>query len=123
MAAAVEVLAASDETLVTGRGLAFGTALEVALKLEETCLRPVRGLSYADLRHGPIAVVGPGLTARGRRRPRRTDARPAGRARPRPDRRGALGSLAVGGDAAAGRRRRRTTCRVRTSPSRSPRSA
>jgi glucosamine--fructose-6-phosphate aminotransferase (isomerizing) len=45
------------ETLVSGRGLLFGTALEVALKLEETCLRPVRGLSYADLKHGPIAVV------------------------------------------------------------------
>jgi glutamine---fructose-6-phosphate transaminase (isomerizing) len=63
VAAAVDALVSSDETLVTGRGLAFGTALEVALKLEETCLRPVRGLSYADLRHGPIAVVGPGLTA------------------------------------------------------------
>jgi glucosamine--fructose-6-phosphate aminotransferase (isomerizing) len=63
VAAAVDALASSDETLVTGRGLAFGTALEVALKLEETCLRPVRGLSYADLRHGPIAVVEPGLTA------------------------------------------------------------
>lgn len=50
-------LAHSEETLVSGRGLLFGTALEVALKLEETCLRPVRGLSYADLRHGPIAVV------------------------------------------------------------------
>jgi glucosamine--fructose-6-phosphate aminotransferase (isomerizing) len=60
---AVDVLAESDEILVTGRGLVFGTALEVALKIEETCLRPVRGLSYADLRHGPIAVVGPGLTA------------------------------------------------------------
>jgi glucosamine--fructose-6-phosphate aminotransferase (isomerizing) len=63
VAAAVDVLAASDDVLVTGRGLAFGTALEVGLKLEETCLRPVRGLSYADLRHGPIAVVGPGVTA------------------------------------------------------------
>lgn len=63
VAAAVDALASSDEALVTGRGLAFGTALEVALKLEETCLRPVRGLSYADLRHGPIAVVAPGLTA------------------------------------------------------------
>lgn len=55
--AAVERLATSAETLVSGRGLLFGTALEIALKLEETCLRPVRGLSYADLRHGPIAVV------------------------------------------------------------------
>jgi glutamine---fructose-6-phosphate transaminase (isomerizing) len=54
---AVERLADSIETLVSGRGIVFGTALETALKLEETCLRPVRGLSYADLRHGPIAVV------------------------------------------------------------------
>ena len=55
--AAAEVLRNSAETLVSGRGLLFGTALEMALKLEETCLRPVRGLSYADLRHGPIAFV------------------------------------------------------------------
>jgi glutamine---fructose-6-phosphate transaminase (isomerizing) len=61
--AVVEELAAGPSTLVTGRGLLLGTALEVALKLEETCLRPVRGLSYADLRHGPIAVVGEGVTA------------------------------------------------------------
>lgn len=54
---AADRLASTPETLVSGRGLAFGTALEAALKLEETCLRPVRGLSYADLRHGPIAVV------------------------------------------------------------------
>ncbi|HEX6232395.1 MAG TPA: SIS domain-containing protein [Jiangellaceae bacterium] len=54
---AVEALAATPDILVSGRGIAFGTALETALKLEETCLRPVRGLSYADLRHGPIAVV------------------------------------------------------------------
>lgn len=54
---AVGRLAETPETLVSGRGVMFGTALETALKLEETCLRPVRGLSYADLRHGPIAVV------------------------------------------------------------------
>ncbi len=54
---AIDRLAESVETLVSGRGIVFGTALETALKLEETCLRPVRGLSYADLRHGPIAVV------------------------------------------------------------------
>ena len=57
--AAVTTLAEADATLVSGRGLAYSTALEVALKLEETCLEPVRGLSYADLRHGPIAVVDP----------------------------------------------------------------
>jgi len=55
--AMVERLAGTQEVLASGRGLAFGTTLEVALKLEETCLRPVRGLSYADLKHGPIAVV------------------------------------------------------------------
>ena len=55
--AMVSALAATQEVLASGRGLAFGTTLEVALKLEETCLRPVRGLSYADLKHGPIAIV------------------------------------------------------------------
>jgi glutamine---fructose-6-phosphate transaminase (isomerizing) len=60
---AVDLLAEAGDVLVTARGLVFGTALETALKLEETCLRPVRGLSYADLRHGPIAVVRAGVTA------------------------------------------------------------
>jgi glucosamine--fructose-6-phosphate aminotransferase (isomerizing) len=54
---AAGLLDGTADTLVTGRGITYGTALEVALKLEETCLRPVRGLSYADLKHGPIAVV------------------------------------------------------------------
>ena len=57
----VERLGGTQEVLVSGRGLAFGTTLEVALKLEETCLRPVRGLSYADLKHGPMAVIDPHL--------------------------------------------------------------
>lgn len=54
---AIGRLEQADHILVSGRGLVYGTALEIALKLEETCLEPVRGLSYADLRHGPIAVV------------------------------------------------------------------
>lgn len=61
--AAVEALRAAGATLVSGRGILYGTALEIALKLEETCLRPVRGLSYADLRHGPMAVVDERLVA------------------------------------------------------------
>lgn len=60
---AVGLLADRDEILVTGRGLAYAAALETALKLEETCLRPVRGLSYADLRHGPIAIVDPQIVS------------------------------------------------------------
>ena len=60
---AVTLLARTNEVLVTGRGLAYAAAAETALKLEETCLRPVRGLSYADLKHGPIAIVDPQLVA------------------------------------------------------------
>ena len=60
---AVAALQNTDYTVVSGRGLMMGTALETALKLEETCLRPVRGYSYADLRHGPISVVTTGMTA------------------------------------------------------------
>ena len=60
---AVTLLARTNEVLVTGRGLAYAAAVETALKLEETCLRPVRGLSYADLKHGPIAIVDPQLVS------------------------------------------------------------
>jgi glucosamine--fructose-6-phosphate aminotransferase (isomerizing) len=60
---AVATLLAAEYTVVSGRGLMLGTALETALKLEETCLRPVRGYSYADLRHGPISVVTSGVAA------------------------------------------------------------
>jgi glucosamine--fructose-6-phosphate aminotransferase (isomerizing) len=63
VSAAAEALAGADRVVVSGRGLLLGTALETALKMEETCLRPVRGYSYADLRHGPISVVGEGLLA------------------------------------------------------------
>ncbi|WP_374929251.1 SIS domain-containing protein [Kytococcus sedentarius] len=45
------------DLVITSRGLCLGTALETALKVEETCLRSVRSYSYADLRHGPIAAV------------------------------------------------------------------
>lgn len=58
-----EILATANHTVAAGRGLLMGTALEIALKLEETCLRPVRGYSYADLRHGPISVVTDGVAA------------------------------------------------------------
>ncbi len=60
---AAAALAGVDRVVVSGRGLLLGTALETALKMEETCLRPVRGYSYADLRHGPISVVGDGVLA------------------------------------------------------------
>jgi len=43
--------------VVSGRGLALGTARELALKLGETCYITTMGLSFADLQHGPIAVL------------------------------------------------------------------
>ncbi|POM27020.1 Glutamine--fructose-6-phosphate aminotransferase [isomerizing] [Actinomadura rubteroloni] len=53
----VEGLAGVQGVVVSGRGLAFGTALELALKIKEACYLHAMGLSYADLLHGPIAVV------------------------------------------------------------------
>lgn len=44
--------------VVSGRGYAYSAALELALKLKEACYLHAMGLSYADLLHGPIAVVG-----------------------------------------------------------------
>lgn len=63
VAAAAHALDEAEDVVVSGRGLLMGTALETALKLEETCLQPVRGYSYADLRHGPISVVTSGVLA------------------------------------------------------------
>jgi glucosamine--fructose-6-phosphate aminotransferase (isomerizing) len=47
--------------LVTGRGLLLAAALETALKIRETTGILAEGISPADLRHGPIAAVGPGF--------------------------------------------------------------
>jgi glucosamine 6-phosphate synthetase-like amidotransferase/phosphosugar isomerase protein len=61
VAPAAEALAGrltyADTLVVSGRGYAYSTALELALKLKETCYVTAVGLSYADLVHGPIAIV------------------------------------------------------------------
>ena len=54
---AAAALAGAAGMVVSGRGLAYATALEIALKLKEACYLHAMGLSYADLLHGPIAVV------------------------------------------------------------------
>jgi glucosamine--fructose-6-phosphate aminotransferase (isomerizing) len=53
----VDELARDSGVVVSGRGLAYAAALELALKLKEACYLHAMGLSYADLLHGPIAVV------------------------------------------------------------------
>lgn len=44
-------------TVVAGRGYASATAKEIALKLQETCELPAVGFSWADLLHGPLALL------------------------------------------------------------------
>ncbi|HKB31061.1 MAG TPA: SIS domain-containing protein [Streptosporangiaceae bacterium] len=53
----VAELAPVAGVVVSGRGFAYSAALELALKLKEACYLHAMGLSYADLLHGPIAVV------------------------------------------------------------------
>jgi glucosamine--fructose-6-phosphate aminotransferase (isomerizing) len=53
----VAELAGVPGVVVSGRGMAYSAALELALKLKEACYLHAMGLSYADLLHGPIAVV------------------------------------------------------------------
>lgn len=45
--------------VITTRGPVFSIAKEGALKIMETCAKPVSVFSTADLEHGPVAVVGP----------------------------------------------------------------
>jgi glucosamine--fructose-6-phosphate aminotransferase (isomerizing) len=44
---------------VVGRGYGFGAALEAALKLKETCGLHAEAFSAAEVKHGPMAIVGP----------------------------------------------------------------
>lgn len=50
-------MAGATSIVVSGRGFAYSTALELAIKCKETCYLAASGLSYADLLHGPIAAV------------------------------------------------------------------
>ncbi len=58
---AVEHLASAQSAYVVGRGLGLGVAQEGALKLKETCGLHAEGVSAAELRHGPMALVKPGF--------------------------------------------------------------
>ncbi len=53
----VDELAHVDGLMVSARGLVYSAALELALKIKEACYLHAMGISYADLQHGPIAVV------------------------------------------------------------------
>lgn len=57
----VEALADVRGLYVIGRGPGFGAAQEIALKLKETCGLHAEAFSAAEVRHGPMALVGPDL--------------------------------------------------------------
>lgn len=59
--AGVEPLVGATQMFVIGRGYGFGVAQECALKLKETCQVQAEPFSAAEVRHGPMAIVGQGF--------------------------------------------------------------
>jgi glucosamine--fructose-6-phosphate aminotransferase (isomerizing) len=59
--AGVEHLLAANNLYVVGRGLGLAIAQEAALKFKETCALHAEAVSAAELRHGPMALVGAGF--------------------------------------------------------------
>lgn len=57
----IERLASARGLYVLGRGPGLGIAQEAALKLKETCGLHAEAFSVAEVRHGPMALVGPGF--------------------------------------------------------------
>ena len=56
--AAITRLESVDRLFVLGRGLGLGVAQESALKLKETCGIHAEAFSTAEVRHGPMALLG-----------------------------------------------------------------
>jgi len=54
-------LASCANLFVVARGLGLGIAQELALKFKETCRIHAEAFSGAEVRHGPMALVGPGF--------------------------------------------------------------
>ncbi len=46
---------------VLGRGYGFAVAQEAALKFKETCAIQAEAFSSAEVRHGPMTIIGPGF--------------------------------------------------------------
>ena len=63
LAEVIDELAIVNGLVISARGLAYSVALELALKIKEACYLHAMGISYADLQHGPIAVVDEGTPA------------------------------------------------------------
>lgn len=59
--AALPPLREADSLYVLGRGLTLAVAQEAALKLKETCAIHAEAHSAAEVKHGPMAIVGPAM--------------------------------------------------------------
>ncbi|MEV5034427.1 SIS domain-containing protein [Sphingobium sp. LMC3-1-1.1] len=59
--AAIEPLADARNLFVIARGHALGVAQEIALKFKETCGLHAEAISAAEVRHGPMTLVGEGF--------------------------------------------------------------
>ena len=58
---AVAALTEARSLFVLGRGLSYAIAQEAALKLKETCGLHAEAFSAAEVKHGPMALVGAGF--------------------------------------------------------------
>lgn len=58
---AIPPLLDATSLFVIGRGYGFGVAQEAALKLKETCGLHAECFSAAEVKHGPMAIVGEGF--------------------------------------------------------------
>jgi len=56
---AVEPLTTAEHLYVVARGVGFAIAQEAALKFKETCGLHAEAFSSAEIRHGPMALIGP----------------------------------------------------------------
>jgi len=59
--AALPVLQRANNLFVVGRGYGLGVAQEAALKFKETCGLHAEAFSAAEVKHGPMALVGRGF--------------------------------------------------------------
>lgn len=59
--AAIDAFVEARQAVVVSRGLGLAAAQEAALKLKETCRIQAEAFSAAEVRHGPMAIVGPGV--------------------------------------------------------------
>jgi glutamine---fructose-6-phosphate transaminase (isomerizing) len=59
--AGVDVFAQASSMFVLGRGLTYGIAQEAALKFKETSGIHAESYSFAEVSHGPMALIKPGF--------------------------------------------------------------